>query len=207
MRTIFLFTGLPGSGKSSVSKLFAKKENLPRISKDDEQVALFEKFGFNSNAEKKALVKRADTIILDKLSWFLNKYDSVVLDQWVRERKYIDSLIDELSANIILIYVCASPDVITARYNARSRPLCFDAKNVYPVIDGLTEFWPKTTMKKNIKTKKEYEIFLETITNINIIKIDSDKLSIKEETEILIDLLNGKGNKDGRLHKSIFRCD
>lgn len=58
MRTIFLFAGLPGSGKSFVSKLFAKKENLPRISKDDEQVALFEKFGFNSNAEKKALVKR-----------------------------------------------------------------------------------------------------------------------------------------------------
>lgn len=78
---------------------------------------------------------------------------------------------------------------------------------MYPVIDGLTEFWPKTTIEKNIKTKKEYEIFLETITNINIIKIDSDKLSIKEETEILIDLLNGKGNKDGRLHKRIFRCD
>ena len=72
-----------------------------------------------------------------------------------------------------------------------------------------TKTWTKIerTSYVYIKTKKEYEIFLETITNINIIKIDSDKLSIKEETEILIDLLNGKGNKDGRLHKSIFRCD
>ena len=89
------------NGDRTIS-FYIPKENLPRISKDDEQVALFEKFGFNSNAEKKALVKKADTIILDKLSWFLNKYDSVVLDQWVRERKYIDSLIDELFSKFCL---------------------------------------------------------------------------------------------------------
>ena len=190
MKKIYLFTGLPGSGKSSVSKLLALKKQYPRVSKDDEQVTLFEKFGFNSNDEKRKLVKKADDLIFAKLSTFLKKNDSIVLDQWVRDREYIARLTDELGADVVLIYIYASPKVITIRFNGRSRPLCFDAKNIYPVINGLTEFWPETTIEKNEKAQQEYEGFLKTIVGAQIVKINSDNLSVNEETERIIDLLN-----------------
>ena len=71
MKTLYLFTGLPGSGKSSVSRIFATKEKLPRVSKDDEQMTLFEKFGFNSNDEKKELVKKRTILFLISYHLFL----------------------------------------------------------------------------------------------------------------------------------------
>ena len=194
MKTIYLFTGLPGSGKSSVSKLFAAKNKYPRVSKDDEQMALFEKFGFNSHSEKRELVRKADNLVFAKLSSFIERSDSVVLDQWVRDRKWVSKLIDELSAEVVLIYIYASPEVITTRYNGRERPLCFDAINIYPVISGLTQFWPETTIETNELAKQEYEAFLETISDVQIIKIDSDGLSINEETDLIMDLLRKNGD-------------
>ena len=130
------------------------------------------------------------------------------MDQWVRSLEFIVRLIDELDVSIVLIYVCASPRVVVARYNGRSRPLCFDAKNVYPVIDGLTEFWPATTVEKNDIAKKEYEAFLKTVSGVPIMKLDSDNLSIDEETDLIIDSFKKSGGiQNERLHKRIHRCD
>lgn len=53
MKKVYWFTGIPGSGKSTLSRSFAEQEGIIRVSKDDEEVRLFEKFEFRSNEEKK----------------------------------------------------------------------------------------------------------------------------------------------------------
>ena len=185
MKNIYIFTGLPGSGKSSTSKVFAERWKLPRVSRDDEQVALFEQHGFHSNDEKKVLLGRVDEIVFSKISDYLSTGENVVLDQWIRDSNFLDKMCREFKAKIFLIYIRASAETITDRYNNRSRPLCMDAINVYPVVEGVTTFWPKKSIEKNIESIKEYESFLETLHEYRIIKVDSDNASVNEEVDFI----------------------
>lgn len=192
---VYIFSGLPGSGKSSLSKVFSRIKSCPRLSKDDEQVSLFEKYGYSTSEEKKMLVNYADLIIANKIKKIVSsKLNSniLVIDKFVRDNEIINLLI-RLNCKIYFIYCYARPDIIFSRFKNRTRserPISMDIQNVYPYKSGVSKFLPQMSEYKILEELKKQESFLKKISNINLIKIDNSKMSIKDELKFLEDIIN-----------------
>ena len=50
---LIIFTGAPASGKSSIADEVGKRLGINVISKDENKIRLFEKYGFTNHDEKK----------------------------------------------------------------------------------------------------------------------------------------------------------
>lgn len=189
---VFVFSGIPGSGKSSLSKAFSNSHNYKRVSKDDEQVNLFEEFGFNSNLEKRILVDKADIIINKIIDASRSNLKCIVIDKYVRDIKFLNSL-RQKGDDIYFIYCYADPHIILKRFNSRDkseRPLCMDVKNVYPFVEGVSEIFAPLNLMQVKDSLNAYEKFLKQIKNIKILRLNNSKLSIEDELLMIEDFIN-----------------
>ena len=133
--TLYVFSGIPGSGKSTLSRAIANSFGFDLISKDIEQVTLFEKFGFQSREEKLKLVKEADRIVEQNVLQHIAVDSDAVLDKYVRDESFFQEIKQKYSVRIVYIYVYADAQAICDRYNKRGveeRPLCMDVTDKYP---------------------------------------------------------------------------
>ncbi len=149
--TLYVLTGVPASGKSSVAREIADFLNVELISKDIEQVALFEKYGFRSREEKLKLVKEADKIVERKILQSVNDNSDVVLDKYVRDEAFFQKIKQQGLVKVVYIYIYADAEIICNRYNRRTveeRPLCMDVMDKYPYIEGESHIWPPMTVGK-----------------------------------------------------------
>lgn len=148
---LYVFSGVPGSGKSILSKSIADYLCIDCISKDVEQVRLFEQHGFGSREEKLQLVKEADLIVEQKILRHVYENSSAVVDKHVRDESFFQRIKKEHAVKIVYIYIFADANVICERYNSRSideRPLCMDVLDKYPYIEGESHVWPRMTIRR-----------------------------------------------------------
>ena len=149
--TLFVFSGIPGTGKSTLSKAIANSFSIDLISKDIEQVILFEKFGFQSREEKLKLVKEADRIVEQNILQHIIDDSDVVFDKYVRDESFFQEIRQKYSVRIVYIYLYADAQTICERYNNRGieeRPLCMDVIDKYPYIEGESHVWPPMTVER-----------------------------------------------------------
>ena len=90
---LIIVTGIPGTGKSSVSKALSSKLGFPLVSKDAVQCELFEKYGFDNNNEKKELVRSADNICYEKIINYFNKNEDVICDKYLKNDTFFNKII------------------------------------------------------------------------------------------------------------------
>jgi adenylate kinase family enzyme len=190
--TLYVFSGIPGSGKSTLSRAIANSFGIDLISKDIEQVTLFEKFGFQSREEKLKLVKEADKIVEQNILQHIAVDSDAVLDKYVRDESFFQEIKQKYSVRIVYIYVYANAQTICDRYNKRGReerPLCMDVTDKYPFIKGESHVWSPMTVERvqemllNVKTPSCVDEYIE---------IDSSNLSIEEIINGIVKLLNIK---------------
>lgn len=149
--TLYVFSGIPGSGKSTLSRGIAKYYGIDLISKDIEQVILFEKFGFQSREEKQKLVKEAEQIVEQKILQHVLDDSDVVLDKYVRDESFFKEIKTKHAFKLVYIYIYGKPEIICDRYNSRSvdeRPLCMNVLNKYPFVEGESNVWPPMTVER-----------------------------------------------------------
>lgn len=190
--TLYVFSGIPGSGKSTLSRAIADSFGIDLISKDIEQVILFEKFGFQSREEKLKLVKEADKIVEQNILQHIAADANVVFDKYVRDESFFQEIKQKYSVRIIYIYIYADAQTICDRYNKRGReerPLCMDVTDKYPFIEGESHVWSPMTVERvqemllNVKKPSCVDEYIE---------IDSSNLSIEEIINRIVKLLNIK---------------
>ena len=152
--TLYIFSGIPASGKSSVSKIIADYLNIDLISKDIEQVILFQKYGFQSREEKLKLVKEADNIVERKILQHIINNSDAVLDKYVRDEAFFIKIKRQYDVKLIYIYLYASAEIVCDRYNKRSaeeRPLCMDVMDKYPYVEGESHVWSPMAVERVIE--------------------------------------------------------
>ena len=149
--TLYVFSGVPGSGKSTLSRAIADSFGIDLISKDIEQVKLFENFGFQSREEKQKLVKEADCVVEQMILQHVVDNTDVVFDKYVRDESFFQEIKQKYSVKLIYVYVHAAAGVICDRYNHRGtneRPLCMDVLDKYPYVEGESHVWPPMTVER-----------------------------------------------------------
>lgn len=143
---LIILTGAPASGKSSFAISLSNILNIPWVSKDAYKVKLFEQHGFNSHAEKKKLSIRGEEMLINRIEQAVSRNENLIIDN---NFKNFDSIRDVLTrydteCKIICFYLCANSAILAKRYNERilfgKRELPLYTLNVYPVIDGISEF-------------------------------------------------------------------
>lgn len=194
--TLYVFSGIPGSGKSTLSRAIADSFGIDLISKDIEQVMLFEKFGFQSREEKLKLVKEADKIVEQNILQYIAADIDVVFDKYVRDESFFQEIKQKYSVRIVYIYIYADEQTICYRYNKRGieeRPLCMDVIDKYPFIEGESHVWPPMTVERvremlsGVKKPSCADVYEE---------IDSTNLTREQVTDKVKALLERMGHEE-----------
>ena len=117
-RPVFIVVaGLPGSGKTYLSKKLAEKIPVVILESDALRKTLFPKPSYTP--EESATLFREIHLLITKLleNGISPILDATNLSERFRERLY--NIADRVSAKLILVYVKAPPEVISSRLEAR----------------------------------------------------------------------------------------
>lgn len=118
-----VFSGLPGSGKSSVARELAARVGLPLLDKDDFLDALFEERGIGDSAWRSSLSREAD----ERLAAAALAVPGACLVSWWRHPRSEGSSgtptewLAQLAAPVIEVYCRCSIDTAIDRFLHRSR--------------------------------------------------------------------------------------
>ena len=82
--TFLVFSGLPGSGKSTVAREVARRTSLPLLDKDDFLDALFDERGVDDAAWRAALSREADA----RFAQAARQLSAACLVSWWRHRDF-----------------------------------------------------------------------------------------------------------------------
>ncbi|MCI2418438.1 ATP-binding protein [Saccharopolyspora sp. K220] len=107
-------SGLPGSGKSTLSTALGDGLAMPVISKDVILEALFDSLGVGDHAWRHRLSRSADEILLAVAA----SANRAVLDNWWHHDSAPDRL-RQLNARLIEVYCDCDVEVACARFRAR----------------------------------------------------------------------------------------
>ena len=186
---IVVVSGVPGSGKSSLSKAIANAFNYDRVSKDEEQVKLFEEYGFISHDEKLKWVQESEETVLKIIREHIQMGKDLVVDKFYKNHQALEQIKKVFDFNLIYIYVYATAEIINERYNLRGRderPLCMDCINVYPYQEGITKCWPEM----NVDRVNEFLAMCSVPVMANhFLDIDSSNLSKEEVKDKAIEFI------------------
>lgn len=123
MKTCILVTGIPASGKSTLSRWLGKRMNLPVISKDDTKELLFDDIGFASRAEKVQLGVAAMHVMYDTARRLMRCGQSFILENNFENasRVELDELLIEYGYQALTIMLTGDYRVIYQRFVERDR--------------------------------------------------------------------------------------
>ena len=124
---LILVTGLPASGKTTISKRLAVEFGLHYIGKDEYKIKMYEEYGFSSAEEKKALDNRSEELMYSDLHLLLDQANIVVFDKWIcKDFSRIDAVAKLRNAKVIVIYLTCDADIVSAW-----RGICISIYNCY----------------------------------------------------------------------------
>src|SRR5262245_56224457 len=120
---LVVVSGLPASGKSTLSRRLAPALNLPLIDKDDILEGLFESLGTGDSDWRKRLSRASDDV-LERVT--RSSSGAVIASFWRHRGMLIDSgtptdWLALISQRIVEVYCECDPDVAAARFINRSR--------------------------------------------------------------------------------------
>ena len=79
---IILVSGIPGSGKTTITRMLSEELGISRVSKDDIKCELYNRYGFASKEEKKNLDATAEKLLIESIIHFINLSEDVIVDKW-----------------------------------------------------------------------------------------------------------------------------
>ena len=144
MMNLILITGIPGSGKTTVSQKLAQELGIKCISKDEFKLDYYEKYGFSSSEEKRELDKLAEDQVYREIVCSAKSRTDLIVDKWYVDTDIIIQQVPKHVMNIICVQLSVSPQIAAKRYNERindgSRHVALSITNQYPVVNGVTQF-------------------------------------------------------------------
>jgi len=178
---LIIFTGAPASGKSSIADEVGKRLGINVISKDENKIRLFEKYGFTNHDEKKKLSILGEKQLDEQVEECVRNDEDIIVDN---NYKNFDSIRNLLKTNdpegdtvVICIYCVADYEILAKRYNERilsgNRHLALYTLNQYPIIEGVSEFHP--IIDKNDVDRIEQGVKEKTFGN-NVLKVNTDDI-------------------------------
>ena len=115
-------SGLPGSGKSTLSEYIAKETGISLICKDSVKEALFDTIGFQNRAEKTKLNNAALKIIFYIAEQVLKAGNSLILENNFESNayEYFKQLEEKCEVTFVTVLVCGDMKTIYNRYVKRN---------------------------------------------------------------------------------------
>lgn len=118
-----ILSGLPASGKSSVSAALRDALGYPVIEKDRIKECLFDTLGFQSHDEKRRLDAAASRILLQTMETLFDAGQSLIADNNfdTAAGEALDQLLLKYRPRRVTILLSAREDVLYERYVTRDR--------------------------------------------------------------------------------------
>jgi len=184
---LIIFTGAPASGKSALAGGCAKELGIPWYSKDCFKIELFEKYGFTSHSEKKALSIKGEQQLIDTIKVYCESDKDIIIDNNFKNYNSLRSAIskERKHCNIICICLYADSALLAKRYNERiasgRRAVPLYVLNQYPVIDGITEYHKPldAVQVDNIQSAVTEETYGDHIVYIDTNRLEYEFLNIQ----------------------------
>ena len=177
MMNVILVTGIPGSGKTTISQKLSRELRIKRISKDGFKLDYYEKYGFASNEEKHELDKLAEEQVYREIVCSAQSGTDLIVDKWHVDTDIIIQQVPKHVMNIICVQLSVSPQIAAKRYNQRindgTRHIALSITNQYPVVTGVTRF-------ESNKTEEEMLLRIQSTPQI---KNSDHYLSALNDTE------------------------
>lgn len=181
---LVIVSGIPCSGKTTISKMLSRHFDYEFLSKDMYKEKLFLKYGFTSIEEKKKLDSMAEEILYHEIENRIACGKNVVVDKWLQGISMLTRIENLFNANIIFIRLTTSPIIATQRYNDRNergkRPICFMVKNRFPIIDKESIFEKQMSVSEMIE-KANRPFSKKGIDNL----LEIDTTNIEKDSNIL----------------------
>lgn len=148
--TLFIFTGLPGSGKTTYAQKFAKDYNARLFSLDSE---MHKRYGEDHHVDLGTREQMTKDELLPKIESLLTTGTSVILDYGFykeTERQKYKKLAERIGVQSKVLYFTASYDVLLERVQKRN----MEENNIHyidkQILDTLIEMFevPKEDVEK-----------------------------------------------------------
>jgi tRNA uridine 5-carbamoylmethylation protein Kti12 len=179
---LILISGIPGSGKTTVSQKLAQELGIKCISKDEFKLDYYEKYGFSSSEEKRELDKLAEDQVYREIVCSAKSGTDLIVDKWYVDTDIIIQEVPKHIINIICIQLSVSPKIVAKRYNERindgSRHVALSITNQYPVVNGVTQF-------ESHKTEEEMLLRVQNTPQIKNADFYLSALNDTEEIEFV----------------------
>jgi predicted kinase len=121
---LIVVAGPPAAGKTTIAHHIAAAMHLPLICKDMLKEALYEQLGSRDRAWSQHLGRAVIQSMYALVADILRAGASLVLESTFIHPDTpgeLQALIADTDARLSVIYCCATPEVLSARYNARAR--------------------------------------------------------------------------------------
>lgn len=177
---LIIFTGAPASGKSSIANQVGERLGIDVISKDGFKIALFEKYGFTSHAEKKKLSILGEKQLYDCMTKYILDDKDIIIDNNFKNFDGVRQALTQAKGNVssICFYCYADYGILAERYNERiangNRHTALYTLNQYPVIEGISIFHPKLDLSDVTRIEQNIE---EYTFGENVIKLDTNNIN------------------------------
>ncbi len=179
---LILISGIPGSGKTTVSQKLAQELGIKCISKDEFKLDYYEKHRFSSSEEKRELDKLAEDQVYREIVCSAKSGTDLIVDKWYVDTDIIIQEVPKHIINIICIQLSVSPQIAAKRYNERindgSRHVALSITNQYPVVTGVTQF-------ESHKTEEEMLLRVQNTPQIKNADFYLSALNDTEEIEFV----------------------
>lgn len=179
---LIILTGAPASGKSSFAVALSKILGIPWASKDAYKIELFEQYGFKNHAEKKKLSIRGESMLIERIEYAISQNESLIVDNNFKNFDSIREILAKHNTECRIVCFClyADSSILAKRYNdrilsgEREQPLY--TLNVYPVVDGISEFHKPLTPDHvdDIQSYVTEDTFGDIIVRICTDRLDRD---------------------------------
>lgn len=175
---LIIVSGIPCSGKSSVTESLSKEFGYKILSKDNFKERIFNQYGFQTAEEKKVLDNIAEKTLFEEIEKEIKDENNLIVDKWLQGIQPLKVISGIEFVNLIFIHLIVNPNIATIRYNSRNkegrRPLCFRTTNKFPIIqENEIEFEEEMTVEKMCE-KANRPFFKDEI--YNLLEIDTSDI-------------------------------